>query len=187
MKNTYLKTSFVLGMICAVAAVLLAFVNLITKPVIDVNEEKAMQEAREAVSCGMQVGNSKEIQKDDFKGTVTELLQNGTTSGYIIETSTNGYGGKIELTAGYDSEGRILAVKIGTNSETPGVGKRYENSQNLKMFIGTGSDNAVPANKKALSDEDSVLVTGATVSFNGISKALTEGSFYVKSLKGGKI
>ncbi len=186
MKNNYLKTSLVLGSICAVSAILLALFNMITKPVIDEYELNAKLAARQEVSCGLKVEEEIPVVDSNNVLAVCPLSENGKITGYVLELKDHGYGGEINVTASYDVKGKIMAVKFGSNSETPGVGKRYEDSDKLVMFEGKGSEIDIPATKKILSTEETALVTGATVTFLGISRALKTGSEYVKNIEGGR-
>ncbi len=53
----------------------------------------------------------------------------------------------------------------------------------MDKFIGTGtSTNPIPTTKSMLSEVDSAAVSGATMTFSGISSALKIGSDYIKSL-----
>ena len=68
------------------------------------------------------------------------------------------------------------------NSETPGLGKKSEESWYMAQFVGFGAANPIPTSKNDLADPS--LVSGATVTFTGVSGALKNGSEYVKSLGG---
>ena len=68
------------------------------------------------------------------------------------------------------------------NSETPGLGKKSEESWYMAQFVGFGATAPIPTSKNDLADPS--LVSGATVTFTGVSGALKNGSEYVKSLGG---
>ena len=52
----------------------------------------------------------------------------------------------------------------------------------MAQFVGFGAANSIPTSKNDLADPS--LVSGATVTFTGVSGALKNGSEYVKSLGG---
>ena len=167
----YIKTALVLAAICAVAAVVLALMNMLTKPYIDAYEADKVTSALEKVSCGMEIGQREEINS----GYVQYM--------HILGLVSNGYGGQLTIVASYDTAGVVMAAKLIADSETPGLGKKAENDNYMKIFAGTGSASVpVPTKKTMLSDADAAVVSGASITFGGISKALANGSDFVKSL-----
>ena len=105
----------------------------------------------------------------------------------LLELEGSGYGGEMNILARYDWDGTVRAVRLMDNSETPGLGKKAENPAYMEKFIGTGSqENPVPVRKDMLASGEADAVTGATITFLGISKALSEGAEYVQAVSGGK-
>jgi len=174
----YLKTALILAAICAVAAVVLAVLNSVTKPAIDAYELQKTKSALEAVAMGMEIGEKQEVSDNRYVTGMYPLYQDGKVSGYILELSSTGYGGELGIVAGYDKAGFVIGARLVSDSETPGVGKKAENPSYMDKFIGVD----VPTSKSMLSDADAAAVSGATMTFNGVSKALAAGSSYVKSL-----
>lgn len=172
---------FILPLICAVAAVLLAFVNMITEPKIRDYEASLTKEALLSVSEGYDFYDLVDVSDYQYVDYYYELKDSKSTVGYILGLKTSGYGGEITLVASFDTEGKIMAVKLLSNSETPGVGKRAENEGYMDMFIGKGSD-GIPTKKDQLSSDQVAVVSGATLTFSGISRALVEGSDFVRAL-----
>ena len=190
----YLKTALILAAICAVSAVILAALNMVTKPAIDAYEEGKTTSALKAVSNGMEIGEYAEI-NDGYITYRYELTPpnatantgaNTAVTGYILGLKTNGYGGEMVLVASFDTDGVVMNAVLVSDDETPGVGKKAEADGYMDKFIGTGStDNPVPTTKSMLSEVDSAAVSGATMTFTGITKALNAGSAYVRSLAAG--
>lgn len=180
--NKYLRTTLVLASICAVAAVLLATINVITTPYIERYEANKITAALEVVANGNEIGPEITV-GDSTVDYMHELYANGKIVGYILGLNTRGYGGDITLIASFDTNGSVSNVNLVSNSETPGVGKKAENEGYMDKFIGTGtSTNPIPTTKSMLSEVDSAAVSGATMTFSGISSALKTGSDYIKSL-----
>jgi Na+-translocating ferredoxin:NAD+ oxidoreductase subunit G len=112
------------------------------------------------------------------------LYGNGDSiEGYICRLVGAGYGGDMMILARYGVDGTIEAVKMMENLETPGLGKEAEKESYMEMFIGSGSNKQVPVRKDMLSPEESDAVTGATVTFIGIGKALEDGSRFVTKME----
>ncbi|MBR2282169.1 MAG: FMN-binding protein [Spirochaetales bacterium] len=176
------KTAVVLAAICAVAAVVLAGLNEVTDPKIQEYEAQKVISALEEVSCGMQIGEKKDVNQS-YVAYMYPLSSGGKDQGYILGLTSTGYGGELTLVASYDLNGVVMAAKLVADEETPGVGKKAENEGYMDKFVGTGTSTApVPTSKSMLSDADSAAVSGASITFTGISKALAYGSDFVKSL-----
>lgn len=180
----YLKTAIVLCLICAASAVLLAFANKVTEPVISEYERQIVIKALEEVSCGYSFDEQVKVDDVQYVSGRYALTEKSVVKGYILNIVTKGYGGEMTLAASYDTDGKILAVKMVSNSETPGVGKKSENEGYMDKFIGTGTERPVPVSKSMLTSAESAVVSGATITFGGISRALEAGSAYVKTLGG---
>ncbi len=177
----YLSVALTLLAICAVSALVLALVNSWTAPRIKAYEDAQRLSALQAVSAGKTVGDYAEVKDTPHVLGYYQLKP----SGCIVMLSANGYGGEIRLVAAYSSDGRLMAAQILSNSETPGLGKKAEDPAYMEKFIGKGSD--MPLKKTDLTAEDAQAVSGASVTFTGISKALLAGSQFASSLGGGKI
>lgn len=175
----YLKTASVLAIICAVAALILSSLNSITAPVIANYEKQQTLNALDSVAHGYEMGEKVAVDSD-ITPYYIPLEENGSVKGYILELSGNGYGGLIKLVASYDNEGILLESKVVSNSETPGLGKKSENSSYMTRFIGK---KVIPTSKNELSAEDSAAISGASITFGAVSKALFNGSSYIKTLE----
>ncbi len=176
------KTAVVLAAICAVAAIALAALNAVTAPKIDAYEVQKVLSALEEVSCGYEIGEKQEV-NESYVAYLHPLSSGGKQCGYILGLTSIGYGGELTLVASYDLDGVLMAAKLVADDETPGVGKKAENEGYMDKFVGTGTASSpVPTSKAQLSDADSAAVSGASITFTGISKALAYGSGFVKSL-----
>jgi electron transport complex protein RnfG len=86
------------------------------------------------------------------------------------ETSAAGFGGELTIMVGYDLEkDKLTGLKIGTNSETAGVGSRVTEDQFTKQF--KGLDIALKFTEGP-SPDGVDAVSGATVSSTAVSEAL---------------
>ena len=179
MKN-YLKVALILFLICAVSALFLGVINHITAPVIAENIQKETLSALEQVSGGLEIGS--ERAGEGNINYVIPLSEGGVIKGYILSLSATGYGGTMTIVASYYSDGSLISAKMMGNSETPGLGKKAEEGWYMLQFVGLGGDKSLPKSKNDLADPSAV--SGASVTFNGVTKALTAGSEYVKSLGG---
>ncbi|MBN2051014.1 MAG: FMN-binding protein [Spirochaetales bacterium] len=182
-----MKTIFLTGgklaLICAVAAVALGFVNSVTAPKIEEINKQNLEKALKVVVPEGQPGDEVAV----GQGAVASyypVTREGIISGYILRLTGTGYGGNMNILAGYDLEGRVTAAVLMENEETPGLGKEAENQKYMEKYRGKGGKEPVPVSKKDLPAEAAESISGATVTFSGIGRALSEGSTYVKT-KGG--
>ena len=179
----YMRTGLILFAICAVCTALCALVNEVTAPAIALNVEGERVEALDAVAHGLEIGEQEAGDGGNISY-VIPLLDNGSVAGYIVEILTSGYGGEMTVIASFDTEGAVLEAQLMANSETPGLGKKAEDPAYMDKVRGLGSDSPLPLSKSDLSTEDAAAVSGASITFGGVSSALHEGSEYVKGLGG---
>lgn len=181
-----MKSVFAIGgklaIICAVAAIILGFVNSVTEPAIELNRKLELERALSSVAGDAEVGE--EIPTDN-NSTVLSYFPitdtNGKSAGYILKLIGLGYGGDINILANYSPRGEITDVVLMENQETPGLGKKAEKPEYMNKFIGTGGKGEdVPVRKNQLPQAEADSITGATVTFIGIAKALHTGSVFVK-------
>jgi len=121
MKET-LRYGFILAMICVVASGLLAGMNSLTKPKIiaqaQAEEETALREVMpqgehfEPIKKGEDIIYYKALNKD------------GKLIGVAFKASGKGYSGVIDTLAGMSRDGTIIAIKVLSQNETPGLGVR---------------------------------------------------------------
>jgi electron transport complex protein RnfG len=182
MTKTYLKTSFILALICACAAFILAELNGVTAPKIAAYEAQKTLSALEAVSNGQEIGDEEFVTDNEIVSAYYPLTTEGKTSGYLLKMGKSGYGGMVNLVASYDLNGLVTAAKVVSDSETPGLGKKSEEDWYMTKFIGA---NPIPTKKSELSADDAAAISGASITFGAVSAALDAGSQFVKT-KGAK-
>lgn len=181
----FMKIGITLALICAVAASTLALINGITAPAIAKYEQGIVLQALSEVSNGLTIGSFMEETGDDAVASYYRLTEaNGNIAGYILQLNASGYAGAMSVMASYDILGEVLNAKLLANAETPGLGKKAESKEYMGKFIGTGSKSPVPVKKSELDKNAAESIGGATVTFSGIAKAVSQGSLFVKSLGG---
>jgi electron transport complex protein RnfG len=181
-----MKSIFTIGgklaIICAVAAIILGFVNSVTEPKIELNRKLELERALAAVAGDGVVGEETLIEGEDMVYSFFPV--NGGSddqSGYILRLIGLGYGGDMNILANYIQDGEVTKVVLMENQETPGLGKKAEKPEYMNKFIGTGgAAGEVPVRKGQLPQAEADAITGATVTFIGIAKALHAGSEFVK-------
>ena len=126
-KNIF-KVGFTLCAITAVSALILAFVNSLTAPVIAKNTAEKQQQAMLEVLPSASGFSDENLINDSVDKIVTAVYEgndeNKNVCGYAVMVSPNGYGGAISMTVGVDLELKVTGVDIISQSETPGLGAK---------------------------------------------------------------
>lgn len=171
MKDIF-KLGVILFVICAIAACILGVTNNITAPVIEERNIQANNESRkEVLQQAEEFVEIKDV-KDDLIEEVYQGKKVNEVVGYTIKATPKGYGGKIEVMVGISNDGKISGVKVGNNSETPGLGSKSKDEPFKGQY--TGKSTKTPLNVvkgNASNENDIVAISGATIT----SKAVTAG------------
>ena len=166
--------------VALVAGLLLGVTDYLTRgPIQQQAEARALQARKDAFT-----------QADDFTllpgpagGDVLEVYQalnGGEAVGYVVSVAPKGYGGAITMTVGVDNAGTVVGVIIGSNGETPGLGKRVAEEDFYSQFVGQGGVFALDASADSHIDG----LTGATISsravVSGVNQAVDAAMKYEK-------
>lgn len=171
-----------LAAVCLVCALCISAVHALTAPVARRNASRELDATLRSLSGGGAVGDERPVEQAFPVRTLYPVRDKaGKIESYIVVLEGKGYGGTLPLMARYAPNGAILAVLLRENQETPGMGKRAEEPGYMKIFIGTGGTRPVPSRMGQLEPEAADGVSGATVTFAGIGKALDAGSRFVGS------
>lgn len=173
--------------ICAVAALTLGGINAITEPLIIQRKIMELQQALDELTPDAETGEAVEVADNPVIVKRYPVRKEGQSAGMLLELEGSGYGGEMKILARYEQDGTIRAVRLMDNTETPGLGKKAETPAYMEKFIGTGPPaNPVPVRKDMLASDEADAITGATITFLGISKALAEGARYAAAGSGGE-
>jgi electron transport complex protein RnfG len=182
--NEVIKVGGKLAAICAIAAIALGIANAVTEPIIIAARAARLKAALEELSLGLEIGELVEIDDDQSITGYYALTQTDSTTAYIIKVTGKGYAGDMNILTAISLDGEVLSAVLMENTETPGLGKEAENPSYMEMYIGTGKDSAIPFRKTQLSLKDADSVTGASITFIGIGKALNEAAAFVDQIGG---
>jgi Na+-translocating ferredoxin:NAD+ oxidoreductase subunit G len=172
-----------LALICTVAAIALGLVNSVAEPRIELIKKQKLEQALETVSGGRRIGEVQDVEGNETVQEYYPLFDSEDRKiGYILRLIGLGYGGDMVILAGYRLSGEVVSAKLMENAETPGLGKKAEKQEYMETFIGTGADTPVPTQKDQLPQFRAEAITGATITFAGIGKALKAGTDFIKSL-----
>ncbi len=156
-----LKISCVLCIICAAVALVLSFVNSVTAARIAENIEAEKKDAIIALFGSETVEYTPFSSEESEADEILTVYDKGSSVGYCVSVSPDGFGGEMNLIVGFDTAGTVLGVRIVSHSETPGLGSRVEMKSFLSQFNGK--------NKLLIRGEDYDVISGSTVSSEAIA------------------
>ncbi len=118
-----IKSTLVLFCICAVVAVMMAFVNAFTAPIIEANENAAANEALVEVLPGGEGFALADISDKTLPAGVVEVYTENS-GGYVVRIVTSGYAQGMTIMCGV-KDGKITGTKCLSSGETLGYEKTY--------------------------------------------------------------
>ena len=192
MKNIF-KDAFILFLITAVAGVLLALVNEVTKKPIEEGKRAAVEAACREVFPDADSFASKELPSaDDFnarypKSSVDEIYEahdgNGNTIGVVLNmTNKEGYGGNIRFSMGIANDGTVKGVAILETSETPGLGLQAADVL-LPQFKERKAESFVYVKGGGASAENEVdAISSATITTRAFTNGINAGLDYFRTV-----
>lgn len=126
-----------LGLICAVAALVLGLVNSVTEPKIAEIKAQKLQEALSAVAPEGEIGE--EVAGDNpVVAGYYPVTREGRAVGYVLNLQASGYAGGMKVLASYTADGNVLDARLMDNDETPGLGKEAEKPDYMQKYAGKG-------------------------------------------------
>ncbi len=138
-----------LSLICCVMSLLLAITNGFTAPIIEQNTLATAQAARQLLLP--EADDFEELPLTEEVDNVTAAYRATNGAGFIVETSSPGYGGAVPAMVAFSADGTILGVTFLQNDETPGLGKKLETDPSFAAQF-----DGLPAETLALDDVDKI-------------------------------
>lgn len=199
MKNI-IKNTCVLTAITLVSGLLLGLVYEVTKEPIALSKEKAKQEAykqvlSEADAFETDSSFDQETAKDILNGanlggcTIDEVvvgMSGSEVAGYVItSTSSEGYGGNIQISTGITSDGTVNGVAILSISETAGLGMKATEPEFLNQYQGKNVEAFTVTKTGAANESEIDALSGATITSNAVTNAINASLSYFQQVIGG--
>lgn len=172
MKNIkeIIRIGFILFAITAISALLLAYANKTTAPLIAENNQKKTDAAMKVVFPDGDSFEKLEIEAENVTEAYAAKDSSGNTIGACIVSSDKGYGGEIKIIAGFDKDKKITGVDILTHSETPGLGANAANPEFKNQFAGKTSP--IEAVKGDAGENQISAMSGATITSKAVTRAV---------------
>lgn len=169
-----------LFLVSLVAALTLAGTNELTKDAIAQRALEAADAARKAVLNTADTFEQTQISEGSNVDNCYRGLKDGQTVGYVAQSTVSGYGGKIDIVAGMDLNGKLTGISVGAAkfSETAGLGDRAKEPAFTDQFKGLALPVALGENVDALS--------GATITSTAVVLGVNQAGSYMESVVSGE-
>lgn len=190
----YIRLAGVLLIVCAVAAALLGYTNSVTYD--KIQEQLALENdaARKAVLPDsdefekIDESTFANIQSNSKYNTVKEIYlakSSGTVLGYAVKVAPKGYGGAVEIMVGVTTDGVVQGIKVGNNTETPGLGKNAATPKFQNQFSGKKWDDKINVIKSGTpKDNEVAALSGATITSRAVASGVNQAMEAAKELSG---
>ena len=166
--------------ICVVVAGLLAWINSMTAPVIEANEQKEFEASMAEVLPDAE--SFDEIENLSFSPSESGVeldsaytaKKGGDKCGYVVSTVCHeGYGGDISVMVGIDADLKVKQIKIMSMSETAGLGAKANNPEFYNQYSGLKSGVEVKKNNGGSPADNTIsAISGATITSKAVTKAV---------------
>jgi len=165
------RYGFILALICIIAAGLLAAVNALTAPKI---LAQALAEEQAALKEVMPAAAKFTAVPDADKQTLYYKAFDSRDKivGFVFKASGKGYSSVIQTLVGMDTQGKISAVKVLSQNETPGLGIRITEKKFTDQF----------KNQDSLNLSSVEAISGATVSSRAVMNSVIKKAQELKAL-----
>lgn len=171
------KPALSLLLICAIVTFFVALTYNETK---DTIRERALEELNSAMSEVLPEGKSfKEITRK-FDIDYGDIHVDGvyeSDAGIVFSLLSPGYGGNVAVIIGIDNDGNISGVRLGSNNETPSLGKQAEEP----FFTSRFDKISIKSNINSSVDS----ISGVTITSTAVKDAVQSACDHYYDYKGG--
>ncbi len=175
MKNKFPAWT-ILMIVCLVAGILLALVNLVTADKIVEQQQARILKTRLSLFPTASSFNELTVQESEYKldSLVSGVDEAGNVLGYVGQATVTGYGGPVQVSAALDLSGVILGISVGGENfaETPGLGALTKEPAFTSQFAGK-KPNLV------LNQDGVDTVTGASTTSKAVIKGVNAIANYI--------
>ena len=193
MKNI-IKNTAILTAITLVAGILLGFVYDITKEPIAQAKEKAKNEAYQAVMQEADTFEALEVEAIELgiSGCVIDEVVSAKAGdevkGFVVTTtSSEGYGGNIQVSVGIAADGTVKGIEMLAIAETAGLGMNANTPEFKAQYADVLTDAFVVTKTGAAADNEIDAISGATITSNAVTNAVNSAVKYFNEVLGGSV
>ena len=161
--NRMFKPIVVLGLICVIVTGALAATNSVTAPIIEEATRLAQETARQELLP--EAEGFEKIEGIDVAN-VSDVYAATNGVGYVVTSSSKGYGGTMTVMVSFTPEGTIKQIKVTEQAETQGIGSKVAGDASFwARYAGLEA-------KPLVLDQDVDRLSGATISSRALTAAV---------------
>lgn len=184
------KISVILFLITAISALLLAYVNNITSPLIAENEKEKINNALNAVCKAdafleIEKTQSEKLLEEEYDGEIISIYEARSGEdervGICAIIETKGYDAGLRCVIGVDENSAVTGVEIISHNETPGLGANAAKDEFKSQYKGKNSEISVV--KANAGDNEINAISGATMTSKGVTRAVNLAMAISENLK----
>lgn len=182
--KTVLKMFTVLTFIGLISGGLLSVISNWAEPLINVNKQKATEQAIFLVVPEGKSYEKAEVSDMELYKVFNDKKEN---IGYAFIYEGNGFQGKVRIMTGISPDlSKITSIEILEQTETPGLGTKILEPTFDNYFNGLNSSGNIGWVKEGTAPKDNevVAITGATISSKAVVAIIDAGLAKLKTLKG---
>jgi len=169
-KESMFGPVIVLLAICFGAGTLLSFTYSITAPIIEAQKKSVIEEVYFEGKPDAEAFI--ELDAETLPEGIHEAFVMPDKSYVVLKAIVRGWGGPVTYFIALDRDGKYIYIRMGDNTETPGLGNKVADPAYLSRYLGTNDPHGVAA------------VTGVTVTTNSLRAALALSNDTFKAIKG---
>ena len=115
---------------------------------------------------------------------VYKAMKDSEVIGYVAKTTVNGYGGEIEIIAGFDLDCAITGISVGGSSfkETPGLGAKSKEAAFTDQFLGKHAPIGIIKAGKTAGENDVDAIASATITSNSVAGGINSIAEYISEI-----
>lgn len=182
------RLGLILFTITAITGMILGVVYEITAGPIQKTQERLKIEALAGALPGADEFKPMEL-ASGASPSVTDVQQafkEGQPAGHCLTVVTKGYAGPIEIVVGIEPDGKLRAIRVLNQTETPGLGAKAA----LPAFTGMYENKAVTelhvVKTPPTADDQIQAISGATITTDAVTLGVNEAlKYWQTNLRGG--
>ncbi len=169
------KLGIILLLFSAISAGALALTNEITAPAIASSRRAAdLENMQQVFSEADEFKPISEEELDEYKKLSPDLAElslaygAGQELGYVAKVITGAFGGNMEIILGFTGDGRIVGLRIGQHSETPGLGDNANEPEFYEQFNGLSLKEDISLGSGSQASNEVEAISAATITSNAV-------------------
>ena len=182
------KLGLILFTITAITGLILGVVYEITAGPIALTQQRLKNEALSAALPEADAFESQPL-ADSAPVIVTDVQKasgSGAHAGYCVTVTPKGYAGPVEIVVGITVEGKLRAIRILSQSETPGLGAKAATDAFMGQYTNKKVESLAVVKAPPSSPEQIQAISGATITSDAVTSGVNIALEYWKTnLRGG--